>query len=65
MAELKDLTNRDSVHDQISQYHNLISLTADQPQDLKTQVKELNNGDYSTETPSIKLNRNYMRHLKH
>lgn len=65
MAELKDLTNRDSVHDQISQYHNLISLTADQPQDLKTQVKELNNGDYSTETPLIKLNRNYMRHLKH
>lgn len=38
MAELKDLTNHESVLDQINQYHNLISLTADQLQDLKVRV---------------------------
>ena len=53
MAELKDLTNHDSVRDQIIQYHNLISLEADQLQDLKARVKELDNGNYSTELNSI------------
>lgn len=47
MAELKDLTNLDSVHDQINQYHSLLSLTADNLQDLKARVKSLDNGDYS------------------
>ncbi|MGV3202528.1 hypothetical protein [Limosilactobacillus reuteri] len=41
MAELKDIQNHDSVIDQIGQYHNLISLTADQLQDLKGRIKEL------------------------
>lgn len=53
MAELKDLTNHDSVRDQIKQYSNLISLTADNLQDLKSRVKELDNGNYSTELNSI------------
>ena len=53
MAELKDITNHDSVVDQIRQYHNLLSLTADQLQDLKSRVKELDNGNYSTELNSI------------
>ena len=53
MAELKDLTNHDSVVDQIGQYHNLISLTADQLQDLKTRIKELDNGNYDKELDSI------------
>lgn len=53
MAELKDITNHDSVVDQIGQYHNLISLTADQLQDLKSRVKALDNGDYSTELSAI------------
>lgn len=53
MAELKDLTNHDSVRDQIIQYHNLISLTADNLQDLKGRIKELDNGDYSTELSAI------------
>lgn len=39
MSELKDITNHDSVNDQITQYSNLISLTADNLQDLKTRVK--------------------------
>lgn len=30
MAELKDITNHESIADQIGQYHNLISLEADQ-----------------------------------
>ncbi|WP_283596100.1 hypothetical protein [Limosilactobacillus vaginalis] len=47
MAELKDITNHDSIADQINQYHNLISLTADNIQDLKARVKSLDNGDYS------------------
>ncbi len=53
MAELKDLTNHDSVHDQISQYRNLLSLTADQLQDLKARVKELDNGNYEQELNAI------------
>ena len=53
MAELKDLTNHDSVRDQIIQYHNLISLEADQLQDLKARVKELDNGDYNKELNAI------------
>lgn len=39
--------------EQIGQYHNLISLTADNLQDLKAQVKELDNGDYSSELNAI------------
>ena len=53
MAELKDIQNHDSVHDQIGQYHNLISLTADQLQDLKTRIKELDNGNYDKELSAI------------
>lgn len=53
MAELKDITNHDSVHDQINQYRNLLSLTADQLQDLKSRVKELDNGDYDKELSAI------------
>lgn len=49
MAELKDITNHDSIADQINQYHNLISLTADNLQDLKARVKSLDNGDYNRE----------------
>ena len=53
MAELKDLTNHESVLDQIGQYHNLISLEADQLQDLKGRIKELDNGNYDKELNSI------------
>lgn len=53
MAELKDLTNHDSIADQIIQYHNLISLTADNLQDLKARVKSLDNGDYEQELDAI------------
>lgn len=53
MAELKDITNHESIADQIGQYHNLISLEADQLQDLKSRIKELDNGDYSTELSAI------------
>lgn len=53
MAELKDLTNHDSVRDQIGQYHNLISLTADNLQDLKLRIKELDNGNYNRELNAI------------
>lgn len=53
MAELKDLTNHESIVDQIGQYYNLISLTADQLQDLKSRIKELDNGDYNKELDSI------------
>ena len=53
MAEVKDLTNHDSVVDQIRQYSNLISLTADQLQDLKAQVKSLDNGNYDKELNAI------------
>lgn len=53
MSELKDITNHDSVSDQITQYSNLISLTADNLQDLKTRVKELDNGNYSKELNAI------------
>lgn len=53
MAELKDLTNHESVHDQINQYRNLISLTADNLQDLKARIKELDNGDYNKELDAI------------
>lgn len=38
---------------QIKQYSNLISLTADQLQDLKSRIKELDNGDYNKELDSI------------
>ncbi len=53
MAELKDITNHDSIADQINQYHNLISFTADNLQDLKARVKSLDNGDYSRELNAI------------
>ena len=53
MAELKDLTNHDSVRDQIRQYSNLISLTADNLQDLKARVKSLDNGNYVQELDAI------------
>lgn len=53
MAELKDIQNHDSIADQIGQYHNLISLTADQLQDLKARVKELDNGNYEQELNAI------------
>ena len=53
MAELKDLTNHDSVRDQIRQYSNLISLTADNLQDLKARVKSLDNGNYEQELDAI------------
>ncbi len=53
MAELKDLTNHESVLDQINQYRNLLSLTADNLQDLKARVKELDNGDYNKELNAI------------
>ena len=53
MAELRDITNHESVHDQINQYRNLISLTADQLQDLKVRVKALDNGNYEQELDSI------------
>ncbi len=60
MAELKDLTNHDSVRDQIIQYHNLISLEADQLQDLKARVKELDNGNYDKELDAVN---NAQQHL--
>lgn len=53
MAELKDITNHDSIVDQINQYHNLISLTADNLQDLKARVKELDNGNYEQEVDAV------------
>ncbi|MGV3202635.1 hypothetical protein ACEE97_10915 [Limosilactobacillus reuteri] len=53
MAELKDITNHDSILDQINQYHNLISLTADNLQDFKARIKELDNGNYDKELDSI------------
>ncbi len=53
MAELKDITNHDSIVDQINQYRNLLSLTADQLQDLKSRVKSLDNGDYNKELDAI------------
>lgn len=53
MAELKDLTNHESVLDQIKQYHSLLSLTADQLQDLKARIKGLDNGNYDKELSTI------------
>ena len=53
MAELKYITNHDSIVDQINQYRNLLSLTADQLQDLKSRVKSLDNGDYDKELDAI------------
>ena len=53
MAELKDLTNHDSILEQLNQYRNLLSLEADQLQDLKARVKELDNGDYDKELDAI------------
>ena len=53
MAELKDITNHDSIADQINQYHNLISFTADNLQDLKARVKDLDNGNYNRELNAI------------
>ena len=53
MAELKDLKNHDSVRDQIKQYSNLISLTADNLQDLKARIKSLDNGSYDKELSAI------------
>ena len=60
MAELKDLTNHESVLDQINQYCNLLSLTADQLQDLKAMVKELDNGNYDKELGAVN---NAQQHL--
>lgn len=53
MAELRDITNHDSIVDQINQYYNLLSLTADQLQDLKSRVKSLDNGNYNRELNAI------------
>ena len=53
MAELRDITNHESVHDQINQYRNLISLEADQLQDLKARVKSLDNGNYDKELSAV------------
>ena len=53
MAELKDITNHDSILEQLNQYHNSISLTADQLQDLKARVKSLDNGNYDKELDAI------------
>lgn len=53
MAELKDITNHDSILDQINQYHNLISLTADNLQDFKARIKELDNGNYEQEVDAV------------
>lgn len=53
MAELKDLTNHDSIQEQINQYHSLLSLTADQLQDLKARIKELDNGNYNRELNAV------------
>lgn len=53
MAELKDIQNHDSIQEQIKQYHNLISLTADQLQDLKARIKGLDNGNYNRELNAI------------
>ena len=53
MAELKDLTNHDSIQEQINQYSNLISLTADNLQDLKARIKSLDNGSYDKELSAI------------
>lgn len=39
--------------DQINQYHGLLSLTADQLQDLKSRIKELDNGSYDKELSAI------------
>lgn len=53
MAELRDITNHESVHDQINQYRNWISLTADQLQDIKARIKELDNGNYEQEVDAV------------
>ena len=53
MAELKDLTNHESVLDQINQYRNLLSLTADTLQDQTARVKSLENGNYDKELSAI------------
>lgn len=53
MAELKDIQNHDSILNQIGQYHNLLSLTADNLQDLKSRVKALDNGNYDKELSAI------------
>lgn len=53
MAELRDITNHDSIQEQIGQYHNLLSLTADNLQDLKARIKSLDNGSYDKELSAI------------
>lgn len=53
MAELRDITNHDSILEQLNQYHGLLSLTADQLQDLKTRIKELDNGNYNRELNAV------------
>lgn len=60
MAELKDITNHDSVLEQLNQYRNLLSLEADQLQDLKARVKELDNGNYDKELDAVN---NAQQHL--
>lgn len=53
MAELKDIQNHDSILEQLNQYHNLLSLEADQLQDLKARIKGLDNGNYDKELDAI------------
>lgn len=60
MAELKDLTNHDSILEQLNQYRNLLSLEADQLQDLKGRIKELDNGNYDKELDVVN---NAQQHL--
>lgn len=60
MAELKDLTNHESILEQLNQYRNLLSLEADQLQDLKGRIKELDNGNYDKELDVVN---NAQQHL--
>lgn len=53
MAELKDIQNHDSILEQLNQYHNLLSLTADNLQDLKARIKGLDNGNYDKELNAV------------
>ena len=53
MAELKDIQNHDSILEQLNQYHHLLSLTADNLQDLKARIKGLDNGNYDKELNAV------------
>lgn len=49
MAEMKDITNENTVHHQMTSLANMYELQADYLQDLKRQVKSLNHvGDIHT-----------------